>query len=83
MFRLSRYLGRDRLSGDGSRMMGRHPAGQCDILLSINMFAPSMPDIFCAAESHRIMGSGERVSDSRTVFILMKKAVEAANANAG
>ncbi|HBW8602030.1 TPA: hypothetical protein MFN46_001481 [Klebsiella pneumoniae subsp. pneumoniae 1158] len=27
---------------------------------------------FCAAESHRIMGSGERVRDSRTVFILMK-----------
>ncbi|QJN63082.1 hypothetical protein HJX83_14485 [Klebsiella pneumoniae] len=27
---------------------------------------------FCATESHRIMGSGERVGDSRTVFILMK-----------
>lgn len=73
---LSRYLGRDRLSGDGSRaciVMGAPPGKgrACDIL-RLTCLASSGAGHFCAAESHRIMGSGERVSDSRTVFILMK-----------
>ncbi len=73
---LSRYLGRDRLSGDGSRaciVMGAPPGkGQACDILRLTCLASSGAGHFCAAESHRIMGSGERVSDSRTVFILMK-----------
>lgn len=73
---LSRYLGRDRLSGDGSRaciVMGAPPGKEPGVRhITTNMSGVFWRRTFLRRRESQDNGTRERVSDSRTVFILMK-----------